>query len=676
MSDPSESAGGGRPPGRARTVGPLLLALLLLLLAAGGAIYRVEVEAVRERARIELESVAALKTASLAAWLDERRADASMMAMRGNPLFETAIRPLLAAPDDAALGARVQAPLEAIRRIRRYEAAMIVSAASQQVLVRTGRAPAALEPAALAAVQQALQQPGPVLGELHQAGEPAGVVLDIVHAYRDDGGQPQAVLVLRAAARRELFTLVQMWPTPSRSAETMLVRREGDEVLFLNPLRHTDAPPMTVRRSLHADIVAARASRGETGLVQAGDYRSTEVVADLRPVPGTAWHMVTKVDVDELFADARYRGATTLALTGTLALALLLAALTVRAARRRDAWRARFEDERKQRLALEEHRTTLNSIGDGVLTTDDQGRVRGLNPVAEALTGWPEADARGRSVREVFDIVNEDTRAEVENPVHRVLREGCIVGLANHTLLIARDGTERPIADSGAPVRGDDGIVHGAVLVFRDQTAERDAYNALRASEVRFRRLFEGSADALLLLDIDSRRFVDCNQAALAMLGLDSRDEVLKCHPAELSPAQQPDGRDSHAKAGEMIETARREGLHRFEWMHASSARAPFPVDVILTPIEIDGQRLAVTSWRDISEVRRVQQERERAAQEAIERSRELERFNRAVVDRELRMRELKREIDALRARLGQPPRYGYPPGDGETGGGDAGEPT
>ncbi|MGH7127650.1 MAG: PAS domain-containing protein, partial [Planctomycetaceae bacterium] len=111
---------------------------------------------------------------------------------------------------------------------------------------------------------------------------------------------------------------------------------------------------------------------------------------------------------------------------------------------------------------------TLSSIGEAVITTDAEGRVTFLNPTAEALTGWPQADAVGRPLTEVFQIVNEQTRHPVENPAERALREGRIVGLANHTLLIARDGTERQIADSAAPIRGEDGNVGGVVLVFRD----------------------------------------------------------------------------------------------------------------------------------------------------------------------------------------------------------------
>jgi PAS domain S-box-containing protein len=162
----------------------------------------------------------------------------------------------------------------------------------------------------------------------------------------------------------------------------------------------------------------------------------------------------------------------------------------------------RLLEEAAKRRAAEEHaaaiweererlRVTLRSIGDGVIATDAAGRVTLLNPVAEALTGWANAEAAGQPVRRVFPIVNEKTRQEVEDPVARVLREGRIVGLANDTVLTARDGTERPIADSAAPIKDEQGQTVGAVLVFRDVTAKRAAENALRLSEQRWRTMAE-----------------------------------------------------------------------------------------------------------------------------------------------------------------------------------------
>jgi PAS domain S-box-containing protein len=124
----------------------------------------------------------------------------------------------------------------------------------------------------------------------------------------------------------------------------------------------------------------------------------------------------------------------------------------------------------RQRDLLE---VTLSSIGDGVIVTDKQGCVTFLNQTAEMLTGWDNVSALGHSCATVFDIVNEDTRAIVESPVDKVLREGVVVGLANHTLLKNRNGGETPIDDSGSPIREADGAVRGVVLIFRDVAEQR-----------------------------------------------------------------------------------------------------------------------------------------------------------------------------------------------------------
>ena len=117
--------------------------------------------------------------------------------------------------------------------------------------------------------------------------------------------------------------------------------------------------------------------------------------------------------------------------------------------------------------------TTLRSIGDAVIATDNRGRVTLMNAVAESLTGWPEEEARGLPLPAVFPIVNEQTREIVPNPVDRVLETGGVVGLANHTVLLARDGREIPVDDSGAPIRSESGAVEGVVLVFRDVTERK-----------------------------------------------------------------------------------------------------------------------------------------------------------------------------------------------------------
>ena len=202
----------------------------------------------------------------------------------------------------------------------------------------------------------------------------------------------------------------------------------------------------------------------------------------------------------------------------------------------------RFINERKEAEAAlveseDRFRTTLYSIGDGVITTDSAGKVSMMNPVAEQLTGWSQTDAAGKILEEVFPIINEGTRAQVEIPVRKVLREGVIVGLANHTLLIAKDGTERPIADSGAPIRNKSGETVGVVLVFRDQTEERRAEKVLIETKKRFRLLYENAPLSYQSLDPQAR-LIDVNPVWLRTMGYSGKDEVIGHHFGEFMTAE------------------------------------------------------------------------------------------------------------------------------------------
>ena len=163
---------------------------------------------------------------------------------------------------------------------------------------------------------------------------------------------------------------------------------------------------------------------------------------------------------------------------------------------RRDAEK-RLEEERQKLLV------TLRSIGDGVLTTDNSGRVVMMNTIAEQLTGWKQEEAVGQLLEQVFHIVNEMTRATCENLVKKVLTTRGIIGLANHTLLISRDGREIPIIDSGAPILTNDGEIIGVVLVFQDDTKRRASQQAIEESEKKYRNIFENIQDVYYEASMD-----------------------------------------------------------------------------------------------------------------------------------------------------------------------------
>ncbi len=141
--------------------------------------------------------------------------------------------------------------------------------------------------------------------------------------------------------------------------------------------------------------------------------------------------------------------------------------------------------ELSEQAQAERLRVTLASIGDAVITTDARGLVTYLNGVAESLTGWTNKEASDKPLETIFQIISEQSRQSVENPVQRALREGRVMGLANHTILVARNGAERPIDDSAAPILDKSGAIVGVVMIFRDVTESRRAEQVLKEADRR-----------------------------------------------------------------------------------------------------------------------------------------------------------------------------------------------
>jgi PAS domain S-box-containing protein len=244
----------------------------------------------------------------------------------------------------------------------------------------------------------------------------------------------------------------------------------------------------------------------------------------------------------------------------------------------------------KQRELL---RTTLASIGDGVIATDTEGRVTFLNSVAQALTGWKEKEAQGERLETVFNIVNENTRKAVENPALRALREGVIVGLANHSVLFAKNGSERAIDDSAAPIKNESGALAGAVLVFRDVTEarEKDRLACFLASIVK------SSDDAIIAKDVNGI-ITSWNEGAERIFGY-TADEVIGRPVAMLAPPDRVDempGILDRIRHGERVE--------HFDTTRLGKNGRLVPISLTVSPIRNeDGQIIGASKVaRDITE--------------------------------------------------------------------------
>jgi PAS domain S-box-containing protein len=261
---------------------------------------------------------------------------------------------------------------------------------------------------------------------------------------------------------------------------------------------------------------------------------------------------------------------------------------------------ARHSAERAVRAREEDLAITLDSIGDAVIASDEDGRVVRMNSVAEKLTGWAAADAAGRGLSEVFRVVSAATREEADGPIENVLRQGHAAHLDDDRLLIARDGSERAIADSGAPIRDAEGNVRGAVLVFRDQTARRAADMSLRESEARKAAMLEASLDCIVTMD-HTGAIVEFNQAAERTFGYSRADAIGKQLGELLVP---PAMRDRHARGLERYLAGGQPTIlgKRVELSAMRSDGSEFPAEVTVVRIRSEGDPMFTGYIRDLTE--------------------------------------------------------------------------
>ncbi|ANJ66302.1 hypothetical protein A9404_01935 [Halothiobacillus diazotrophicus] len=341
-----------------------------------------------------------------------------------------------------------------------------------------------------------------------------------------------------------------------------------------------------------------------------GPIEEARATASQASSPPYQWKIVSFIPDSALYASAFYTHTFSWAI---LALTfLMLALLTLYIARvtlsrqlaRQSIRRLNKELEKRviAHAAGEERLSvTLNAIGDAVLSTDKEGNVNRLNPVAEKLTGWSQADAYGRPIGEVFNIINQQTRAPAPVPVWNTLNMGSIQGLANDTVLIARDGTERPIADSCAPIRDRQGAIIGAILVFRDVTQEYAAKRALIDSRKRIQEILNAVADGVVTID-QHGAIESFNPAAEQLFGY-TEAEVMGQNVKMLMPEPHRSQHDDYLARYLETGEARVVGQRReMEAQRKNGSR--FPINLAVNTLQLSDAVHFTGVIRDITETK------------------------------------------------------------------------
>jgi two-component system cell cycle sensor histidine kinase/response regulator CckA len=387
-------------------------------------------------------------------------------------------------------------------------------------------------------------------------------------------------------------------------------------LVFADPADAAMLAPLTTEKldELASTIEARRQGRVEEALAILQAHRGKLTMDRIRAASaGVINAEQREFSTRATAAETHANRTRVIILLGTIVLVLLLLASTMHVNRLLgtrdrlivDLGLAR-EQEARARATFE---TTLRSIGDAVIATDAVGKIQFMNAVAEELTGWTSAECAGHPLPEVFRIINESTRAPVENPADKVLRDGVVVGLANRTILVAKDGREIPIDDSGAPIHGEAlgangsaaGAATGVVLVFRDVTQRRQAQRELEESERRYRLLFDSNPEAMWVYDTETLAFLVVNDAAIERYGY-SREEFLGMTIHDIHPPE-----DAAAPEAEVRQP--REAHTDGPWRHRKKDGGIIYVEITTHPITLGAARSCLIMAKDITERRRLEEQ-------------------------------------------------------------------
>lgn len=502
---------------------PGIGALALVFIVLAGAVLLLGFAAVAHKAtkqrdaEIErLQAIGDLKVNQVSSWLGERFSDAEMI--RNDDALVDAYREWRKTGSHAARK-YLEIRLSNYLKSRDYLEITIVGHDDEQVSTNTAPKLLSRIPELHDPIASARGKGIAVASDLYRSddGKSSQVHLDIIAPLRIDHGRDDAVAVLRTNPNRFLFPFIQYWPIPSASAETLLFRREGDQVLFLNELRHRSDTALKLRASVdRAELLAAQVLRGDTrpgDAVEGVDYRGVPVLGVVKAVPGTSWFLVAKLDKDELYAGTK-RDAGWIALATSLALVVAATAsmlLYHRSEMQHLAFQRQEQLEKMRALQLLE--AIAEGSADAIYAKDVSGRYLLVNREFCRTVGKPRHEIIGSTDTVLFPEHEAD---RLKSDEARTIAEGHI-WMSEESLPTV--GGRRTFVTTRGPLRDSQARIAGVFGIARDITDSKYQEREIRSGEARFRAIFDGVDEGIILYDLKSEAIVEINAKVEEMLG-------------------------------------------------------------------------------------------------------------------------------------------------------------
>jgi PAS domain S-box-containing protein len=502
--------------------------------------YKSQARQIEQKINEELKTISHLKSDQIAQWRGQRLADAG--EIMASPFFIQGVKEWLARSNPDARK-RMLDRFAAITHYQRYKNILLADV-NGAVQISLYDAVERLPEEDLHVLAMALKDQKPILTDFHECRQDGSPVIDVIvplYSSKEKPLQAIGVLVLQIDPRQFLYPMIQTWPMPSRTAENLLVRREGDYVVFLNELRHTGNAALQMKIPVsRTNVPAVRAVLGEEGVVSGTDYRGKPVVAALLPIPDSSWFMVTKMDTAEAFEQIRVNKwmviVMSLGLTAAILAGFGLLWQYMRKVHYKTLVREIQERKRAEDIIRDEQQKfqfLTEKAPFGMVMVGKEGRFKYVNPRFTEIFGYDAADVPdGRTWFQKAYPDPDYRRRVIASWKEEMKKAGPGEKRPKTYLVRCKDGTEKFIYF--VPIQ----LETGDHLMFCDDISERiEAETKLKESEERYRALFDRSMDCVYIHDFKGN-FIDINDAALHLLGYEKKDIPSLNLSSLLSPDQ------------------------------------------------------------------------------------------------------------------------------------------
>lgn len=502
-------------PGRAFV---LIFVLMAVGIISGGAgYYRHYARQFRQGAERQLEAIAQLKVDELARYRKERIASAAVLFR--NDLFSSLVRRYFESPEDRGNRNLLVEWMVQIQKAHGYNAVMLLDPQFVKRIIVPERSERSAS-YVLPEISKRLKSGQIAFQDFYRSADDGRIYLKVLVPVIEPGPGDRilGIIAFRLDPGVFLYPYISRWPVPSRTAETLLVRRDGDEALFLNELRFQKDTALRLRIPLrNAEVPAVKAALGQEGIVEGPDYRGAKTIAAIRAIPDSPWSLVARMDTAEVYEPLRQRLGAMLAVIGALLFAAGAALAVVW--RRQNARYFREQVRASQALLESESRLSAitDSAQDAILMMDPQGDITFWNPAAERILGYSASEATGRNLHELIAPPRFHDAHKAAWPVFIRTGQGAAVGQTLELQALRKDGLEISIALSlsAARIRGG----WHAVGIIRDITESKRTERALAQAHSLMNAFMDHVPDQVYFKDTDSR-FIRISRAQAKRFGL------------------------------------------------------------------------------------------------------------------------------------------------------------